>query len=148
MKLTDIGAPVAEKDLQQLEAELGVILPADYQEFLLLNNGGMPEEDVEFEFIEIDSATGERYDQGSDIQYFYNIDELLEAYQNLTDEGLIEKDSVPIASDSFGNTILLCRDGVFFVNHEIEVADGETSPASFVASSFNEFINMLKPMEI
>ena len=82
----------------------------DYCEFLLNNNGGMPEEEVEFTFFEYDKLDGVLSQQKSDIHYFYNHEEILETYENLISEKLIHITHLPIACDSFGNEILLCLD--------------------------------------
>lgn len=153
MKLLEIGAQISEDDILKLEATLGITFPQEYKSFLLQNNGGMPEDDVEYDFIETNPATGEKHDQGSDIQYFYNTEELTQAYESLTCEELIPASYIPIACDSFGNDILLSTapndvGHVCFANHEAEHPDSPFSVISEVADSFSEFLSMLRPMEL
>lgn len=153
MNLLEIGEMIIEDDIRKLETKMNLKLPEEYRNFLLQNNGGVPENDVEFSFIELDVVTQENREQGSDIQYFYNVDEMLEAYQNLVDEELIHKNYIPVACDSFGNEILICSDSdenngcVFFANHEMVNPDGSFWITSKIANSFNEFINILVPIE-
>ena len=153
MKLSEIGEIISEDDIRKLETKLNLKFPTEYKKFLLQNNGGMPEEEVEFSFIEIDVTTRKSFEQGSDIQYFYNTDEMIESYENLVCEELINKTYIPIACDSFGNEILLCLNPnenygcVFFSDHESTNLDDSFWSVSKIADSFNKFIDMLKPME-
>lgn len=149
MELFEIGKIITEKDLNELETKLKVKFSMEYKAFLEKNNGGMPKEALGFRFIEKDIETQKTWEQGSDIHYFYNVDEMLEAYENLTYECMIPNDYIPIACDSFGNNILLCLNlqknygGVFFANHEIEKTNKGFDNISFVANSFNEFLDSL-----
>lgn len=56
---------------------------------MLKTNGGMPEDEVEFDFIENGTSDEEEFEQGSDIHYFYDNNEIMESYENLVDEELI-----------------------------------------------------------
>ena len=150
--MVDAGMNLTTEILTEFEKELGVVLPNSYRKFMLKSNGGMPEEEVEFSFIEYNPVAQENCEQGSDIHYFYNIEELINVYQNLVSEELIQKSFIPIACDSFGNEILLGTDmdaaGVFFANHEIVNGDNTYWHISKIADTFDGFIDMLKPMEI
>lgn len=147
MQLVNKGEKLTQKDIEVIQKQIGYKLTAEYTEFLLKNNGGEPESEVEFSFIGDDGQ-----EQGSDIQYFYNKDELLEAFENLTAEELIAKDYISIATDSFGNEILVYlgegdnRGNIYFAYVESETEDGSWYLAK-VADSFNEFMGIIKPME-
>lgn len=153
MKFTEVGEMITENYIQELETKINLLFSTQYKNFLLQNNGGMPEDDVEFTFTEIDPETNEKYKQGSDIHYFYNTDEMMNAYENLICEKLIQDDYLPIACDSFGNQILLYlgsgkeNGAVYFSNHEVVNPNDTFWVASKVADSFNEFIDKLHIIE-
>ena len=46
LTMTDIGKPLKEDDLKELEVEFDIYLPEEYREFLLKSNGGVPIPDV------------------------------------------------------------------------------------------------------
>ena len=150
MELLEIGKIITEDELNELETKLKLKFPMEYKAFLETNNGGMPKVEVGFHFTEKNIETQETWEQGSDIHYFYSVDEMLEAYDNLVYESSIPNDYIPIACDSFGNNVLLCLNiqknygGVFFANHEIENVDNTFGNLSFVSNSFNEFMDSLK----
>lgn len=107
MNLIEVGEKLSNKDIKKMEDALHLDFPQDYKDFLLKTNGGMPEDEVEFDFIESDPSTKEELEQGSDIHYFYDDNEVIESYGNLVDEGLIPAEYLPIACDSFYNQILI-----------------------------------------
>ena len=153
MNLIEVGNNLCDEDIEKIENILNLKLPQDYKNFLLKTNGGIPEDEVEFSFIETNLLTNETYNQGSDIHYFYNNDELLSAYNNLTSEKLIQNVYVPIACDSFGNEILMCLENncnfgsVFFADHESTNPNDSFWSLFKISNSFTEFVNMLKPVE-
>ena len=108
MKLVEVGEKLSSKDIKEMEGELNLSFPKDYKDFLLKTNGGMPEDEVEFDFIENGTSDEDEFEQGSDIHYFYDDNEIMESYENLVDEELIPDEYLPIACDSFDNQILLC----------------------------------------
>jgi len=50
MMLINSGLKLNEEKLQMFENELKVKLPVDYKEFMLAHNGGMPEDDLMFNY--------------------------------------------------------------------------------------------------
>lgn len=154
MNLLETGEMITEQDICKWEIKMNFKLPEEYKIFLLENNGGIPEYEVEFSFVEIDLTTKEQYEQGTDIHYFYSIDEIIEIYQNLISEKLIHKNYIPIACDSFGNEILLSLEPnkdngcVFFANHEMLNLNDSFWITSKITDSFNEFIDKLKQIEL
>lgn len=153
MNLIEVGEKLSNKDIKKMEGALHLDFPQDYKDFLLKKNGGMPENEVEFDFIESDPSTKEELEQGSDIHYFYDDNEVIESYGNLVDEGLIPAEYLPIACDSFDNQILiyLGKDdnygSIFFADSESEDPEGSSWGLSKVADSFTAFLDMLRPME-
>ena len=49
MKLVEVGEKLSSKDIKEMEGELNLSFPKDYKDFLLKTNGGMPEDEVEFD---------------------------------------------------------------------------------------------------
>lgn len=151
MKLLEVGEMITEKDIYKIEKKMNLEFPVEYKKFLLRNNGGMPEDEVEFRFAEYNPMTQEKREQGSDIHYFYSIEEITNIYQNLVCEELIHKNYIPIACDSFGNEILLGSNkdsiGVFFANHEMLNSNDSFWYISKIADTFDDFMNMLRPIE-
>lgn len=138
MKLVEVGEKLSSKDIKEMEGELNLSFPKDYKDFLLKTNGGMPEDEFE---------------QGSDIHYFYDDNEIMESYENLVDEELIPDEYLPIACDSFDNQILLCLGKgdnygtIYFADAESEESEDSGWVLSKVADSFTAFLGMLKPAE-
>ena len=50
MMLINSGLKLNEEKLQMFQNELKVKLPVDYKEFMLAHNGGMPEDDLMFNY--------------------------------------------------------------------------------------------------
>ena len=140
-----------EHILRVLEKYWNINFPEDYREFLLKNNGGIPEKDC-FSFKE--------REDGSDLRCFLGI--YPDQHSNLLDFLKIYKDRIldymfPIGYDSAGNLILISvknsdRGKIYFWDHELE-ADmdrGEVADYSnltLIADSFDEFINSLYDYE-
>ena len=148
MKLTEIGRKLSKKDILEMEAKIKLLFPKDYAAFLCETNGGVPEEDVEFSYRAEEPECDEETILGSDVQYFYNAEEAMEAYANLTAENLIAATYFPIACDSFGNEILLslCEKDygcVCFADCESETENTLWMLVK-VANTFSEFIDSLE----
>ena len=148
MKLTEIGRKLSKKDILEMEAKIKLLLPKDYVAFLCETNGGVPEEDVEFSYPATEHECDEEQILGSDVQFFYNDEEAMEAYENLTAEKLIAPAYFPIACDSFGNEILLslCEKDygcVYFADCESETEDTFWVLAK-VANTFSKFVDLLE----
>ena len=60
---------------------------------------------MQFDFIENGTSDQDEFEQGSDIHYFYDDNEIMESYENLVDEELIPDEYLPIACDSYDNQI-------------------------------------------
>lgn len=153
MKLVEVGEKLSSKDIKEMEGELNLSFPKDYKDFLLKTNGGMPEDEVEFDFIENGTSDEDEFEQGSDIHYFYDDNEIMESYENLVDEELIPDEYLPIACDSFDNQILLrlgkCDNygAIYFADAESEESEDSGWVLSKVADSFTAFLGMLRPAE-
>lgn len=154
-KLTDKGPKLDDKKIAAFESRLGFSLPTSYKEFLLRTNGGIPNPDVSFPFVEDGKPTE------SVIDTFYmlkkndddmNLDEALEMF---VEAGRMPSHFLPFAGDQFGNQLCLSLTKadygvVYFWNSEREPDDGSQSTSdnlSKVAANFEKFIETLQPME-
>lgn len=152
MRVDDSGPSLTIAMLDEFEEHFNLELPQDYRLFMIEHNGGRPEEDWVFDFIEAGSEGA----TSSVLCDFYFIDRIdndslysiASLYQFLVEEELIPPSLLPIACDPGGNYLLLCvseRDygKVCFGNHEL--ADSETGYyiMSLIADSFTEFIESL-----
>src|SRR5437763_926852 len=100
--LSKTGA--SEESIQKVEARLGSPFPADYRRFMTEANGGRPDPSG-FTFDTPDGTSD------SSVRYFLTLDESerLYAIQRFLDRygDRIPGNMLPIASDSFGNLVLL-----------------------------------------
>ena len=139
-----------EARLRQWEASEGISLPDDYRTFLLETNGGRPKQRC-FDYADESGP----YTDGA-IQAFHGIHG--ETYNRLdkiaeTSKAVVPGSFLPIASDSFGNSICLGISGpergkVYFFDEE-GASDGEPEENRThlhrIADSFREFLDVLKP---
>ena len=152
MKLYDEGNKLTKEDIVKYEMELNIKFPEDYINFLLESNGGTPEEDLVFDFIDVvNNETN-----STDIREFYIFyeenedmyDDIMEVNSIMREEETISEDYFVIADDSAGNPICMKINGddkgtIFFGDHELEDADTGYILMSKVADSFSEFIGKL-----
>ena len=67
MKLYDSGEKLRREEIEKFENELNIILPNDYIDFILKNNGGTPEEDIVFDYVDFITSK----ELGTDIREFF-----------------------------------------------------------------------------
>lgn len=128
-----------EVDVSHFEMSIAARLPDDYRAFLLRHNGGYPEpagfrggdESVEFFF-----GLWQKY---ADLNY-----------ETLAHRGVIPAEMIPIASDAFGNCVLLevrgpNRGRIWFWDHEM--SGDPAKSVSLLANSFTEFVESLDPTD-
>jgi cell wall assembly regulator SMI1 len=148
VKLTIDEPATDETRVAALERQIGRRLPEDYREFMLRHNGGRPKPDG-FEF-----ALRKGADASSAVEWFLSLHD--GEHSNLERtirfmRGRFPPDTMPIASDAFGNKVLLGLDGkirgkVYFWDHEREPdGDADWSNIDLVADSFDSFMSGLKP---
>ncbi len=134
-----------EDAIRTFESTLGCSLPEPYRQFLIEKNGGRPHPSA-FTFC---TRTGERGDSLVDWFYTLSPDDAYNLYDNLQIyRGRIPEGLLPIACDPLGNQLLIGvkdkRGRVFFWDHELENSSKSIwDNVSFVARSFDEFINIL-----
>ena len=138
--------PATEKDMQTLETLAGFSFPADFRNFMLTQNGGIPEKST------IKGPNGTK----TVLQKIYAISSnapnltvghLLKFYKNRIPYGMF-----PFGDDPAGNLYLISLlpddsyGGIFFWDHENE-ADQEKQPyfdnIHFICKSFQEFMKKL-----
>lgn len=146
-RLENSGHPISSADLDALEANLGVRLPADYAAFLLRHNGGSPTPDG----VPVDGWT----DGGPILEvrelYHYTPRPLepedllwnVECYAGRMPKGLL-----PIGANSCGDQICLWITGkdcgkVVLWDHEAEHKPPTTRNIYAVAPSFAAFLERL-----
>ncbi|MBR2683602.1 MAG: SMI1/KNR4 family protein, partial [Atopobiaceae bacterium] len=134
MKLCDSGKQLTQESLTRLEEVLGLPLPSDYKGFMMEANGGTPEEDLVYRFVDV--ATGRTNESDVrellviyDNQEDDNWDDILRTHTTMVEEGTIPPHFLPVATDSGGNPLCMSlrKDdfgSIWFCDHELE--DRET----------------------
>jgi len=144
-KTDNPGSQLAPDEIEDFEAAIGTRLPEDYRKFLTLTNGGGPAEGRAW----VKLKRGWIGSNWICIDFFYGLSRPdVRAYELARIWSIFKArlptDFLPIATDSYGNQILIGlrrpKEGsVYFWNHEREV-----SPV-LIASSFREFYAKLQP---
>jgi len=128
-----------EVDVTHFEMAIAARLPDDYRDFLLRYNGGYPSPNGFRGGEEVLNHFFGLWQKHADLNY-----ELL-AHRGFIPEGMI-----PIASDPFGNAILLevtrpNRGRIWFWDHE---RSGEPAQAvSLLADTFTKFVESLVALD-
>ena len=132
--------------LKAVEEMWGYALPKSYRLFLLNNKESRPEKNL-FSFK--NKSGGSCLNEFFGIKKDFNNNILLkQKYAGYR----IPENFLPIASDVYGNLILISvknadRGKIYFWDHEMEADNGETpdySNLTLIADSFDEFINGLR----
>jgi len=101
------GNPLTAEDLANLEEQLDLTLPAQYRQFLLRSNGGLPSPDV----VDVEGLEGGM----ADIQVFFRIGGSVESSElswnkNVLSDRLPPR-MLPVACDSGGSRFCLSVSG-------------------------------------
>lgn len=152
MNLINSATKVYEEDVVEIENGLGIKFPEDYKAFIIQTNGGIPEEDMLYDFYDEVSEL----ENTSIIRKFFSLyvdDTILKnnlkvIYTTMRNEETIPADMLPIADDPTGNIISLSLNKedygfIYYLNHEFEDVDTGYLVKSKIANSFKEFINCL-----
>lgn len=141
-QLSTIGATPAQ--IGDLERVIGSTLPTDYHRFLADVNGGRPSPS-DFEGPAGDGSVLNWFFTLNQDERTYFIPRRIEAYKDRIPPKLL-----PIASDPFGNLVLLdlgakSVGAIYFWDHENENPDGDPwwDNIAFIAPSFTDFVNGL-----
>lgn len=156
MILYDEGIKLSAEDIVSYEKELKTKFPERYVEFLLESNGGTPEDDLVFDFV--DSASNKKI--STDIREFYvfykndesSYDDIVKVNKIMKNDNLIPNDIWIFADDSAGNPICMKTAGedegtIFFCDHELEDVNDGYLLMSKIANSFSDFLEMLYILE-
>ena len=149
MTLEDRGPKVPKTAIASLEASVGSPLPAEYREFLIASNGGVPTPDT----VDIPGFP----ESPTDVQVLFGVGRpvetsCLEWNLRLLAERL-DPELVPIACDSGGNVFCLSlrssdNGAVWYCDLQAVFADFESRPQYYaVASSFESFLRKLRPFK-
>lgn len=127
-----------EAKVQELEEKYSITLPEQYREFLLKYNGGETPE-TSFKIGREDSVIRAFYGIGDVIYSFSSIEEFIPDF--------LKKQFLPIASDVFGNYIVIGLDEnkngqIWFSDHE------KGFKATYLTEDFKEFLKKVKSKKI
>ena len=149
MTVEDRGPEVSETQLASLEANLGSPLPAEYREFLIASNGGVPTPDT----IDIPGFP----ESPTDVQVLFGVGRSVESSRlewNLrTLAERLDSGLLPIACDSGGNVFCLSlrssdNGAVLYCDLQAVFADYQSKPQYYpVAPSFESFLRRLRPFK-
>lgn len=142
IELTDEGRPLREEDIDSLETNLDVKLPAEYREFLCMHN--------------VARAAGNKVEHGdttTSIDTFFGVagEELndLVANNQSTYFGRLPPGVLAIADTAGGNLICIQLDtgAIFFWDHEEEASPDEPTydNMTMLAPSFGAFLKLIQP---
>ena len=142
MKIENPGMPITDKEVAQLEEQIGCRLPDEYRTFMLKNNGGRPNKSI-FKYKEANTLCG------STIKMFFSIgkgEHTIEKARRIY-EGRIPDIVLPIASDSFGNIVCIGLQGrnrgkMYFWDHELELMRWNLNP--IICTDFKDFLKRLE----
>ena len=147
--LIECGESLSNEIIDVFEKELNLRLPSDYKMFMLKNNGGMPEDDVVFDYYDVVSESTKR----AVIQEFYilypeenyEIDNIKNICKGFWEDGFLSNSMFSIGSDPAGNIICISLSdddygAVYLCNHEYEEINTGYMMASKVADSFDKFL--------
>jgi hypothetical protein len=157
LKLTDKGPRLDDKKIDSFEARWNIKLPPEYRAFLLRTNGGMPEPEVLFHFVERGKPSDSVLDQFYILRKGADDPNLDEALETFIATRRMPATFLPFAYDQFGNQICISVAGkdvgrVYFWSHEREPADPaeDSDPSidnvSLIADSFSSFLDALTPV--
>lgn len=135
IEIENPGPLLTPQRLAEVEAELGVTLPADYRAFLLAYNGGSPVPDT----VDVEKAPG----TPTDVQTFFGIGRHIESSGLVWNKRVlidrIPEDCLPIACDSGGNLFCLAEGG-----HVVYIDLDSPEPGKYlVAETFDAFLQKL-----
>jgi hypothetical protein len=150
-QITESPGGALESQIAKLESRFARNLPSDYRSFLRHYNGGKPIPN-RFDYTLPDGRT---WSDG--ISFFLGIDHQ-DRYQNIFhylriyDERL-PQEFIPIGADSGGDLIVLSLSeknlgSIYFWDHNEEAEEDEPPTYDnlyFVAKSFTDFLNCLRP---
>ena len=151
IRILEAKPEATEVELRQIEADLRLELPKNYREFVIIYNGGHPEE-CAFTYQIPTGGTG-----GSVVNRFLSFargggHDFVDFFRTYKSPGAerIASDLIPIASDPFGNLVCLSIQGprcgqIFFWDHEDE-DPANHSNEYYVSDSFESFLDSLGPL--
>lgn len=125
---------VSMNDISNIENTLGIKLPKDYIDCVILNNAGYPDKNI-FDIYE---------EKGKVFEYLLGIskddeDNILDVYS--TCKNFLPKGIIPFARDGFGNYI--CFNYSDKDKYKIIFYCNENEKMYFISNTFTELINKL-----
>jgi hypothetical protein len=142
-ELGERGPRLREAEVVHFEMLVRAKLPVDYRRFLLATNGGEPPEDQGW--FRMRTKTNRKW---SRVRFFYGLRRPDVIVWQLDEDwretlNLVDRCTLPIATDVYGNRILLTVEGpkrgaIYFWSHEWD------EPIIRLAGSFAEFLDSLR----
>jgi cell wall assembly regulator SMI1 len=135
------NSSITENDIASFEAEIGNKLPADYKEFLLTYNGGMPSK-CRFLISEEQGYTSAELFYGLTDDKDYGLRRNYSLFRIYND---VHQTIIPIAEDAGGNRICIGLSGennnkIYFWDHE----QSKGKNLFFICQGFSEFLKKLE----
>ena len=158
MKFYDSGEQVTKDCIERFEKKMGLSFPIDYKAFMMQVNGGTPEEDLVFNFIDVITNKTNSSDL-RELFVFYeeqeddSFDDIYRIYNTMVEEKTIPHFFLPIGDDSGGNPICMNLSkneygSIWFCDHELENKETGYLASSKIANSFTEFLDRLFPLSL
>ena len=149
--LNESDEKITTNEIEAFETEIGMVFPLDFKNFYLKSNGGYPEKELYTgPFLEKNPNTGDVFEQDTDVDKFFSLNEIKFEYGDILDEEYIPNAYVPFARTSFGNLLLIRIDEcdlyghIFFSNHDLFDSNINQFTITMVCNSFDEFIDRLE----
>lgn len=143
IKIKSSSKKFNKKKIEEFENRIGVSFPKEYIKYLEKYNGGLPEENLVISEGAPPFILTSFFGTG-----LVSVDDLFACYTIFN--GRIPKGCIPIARDAGGNIICLNLNEdkygyLYFWDHEKELMIDEKENLYFIASSFNQFLDIIKP---
>ncbi len=141
--------PLSRNQIEVVSEAVGIAFPEDYVAFMK-TTGGVTFKD--FGLIPINGTPAKPHHVAIIIDEILPMKPSSELASVFWDEweciqGRIPAGFFPIALDGFGNRILMSASGqCVFWDHEVDDGEQEPSILMTIASSFSQFLNLLRPV--
>jgi hypothetical protein len=148
MQMTECGRPLSTKEIEALDAKLGLSLPEEYKSFLLRYNGGRPTPNA----YPIDGLENNPFGV---IQGFFGVDDPIEScnldWNVAIMKGRLPANLLPIACDDGDDLICISLFGedagaVVFWDQHAESSTPSYDNVYRIADSFMEFLDGIREL--
>lgn len=121
LRIENTNTPATDEDIKRIEAAVGFALPADYRQFLMKYNGGVPYNNT----FDVPSVIYSKFLYNFVVARFLAInpkgqDDILRTRENL--KGQLPPGSLPVAIDRFRNFMCLLPETGEIVFYDLQSA--------------------------